>query len=57
MLVYFYHNYKTIKSFVKQTNMINSLTAKSCYGGNINSRPVGFYSRNSTESTVNSLTA
>ena len=31
----------------------NSLTAKSVPAGTKNSRPVGFYSRNSTESTVN----
>ncbi len=32
---------------------INSLTAKSVPAGTKNSRPVGFYSRNSTKSTVN----
>jgi hypothetical protein len=31
----------------------NSLTAKSVPAGTKNSRPVGFYSRNSTKSTVN----
>jgi hypothetical protein len=31
---------------------INSLTAKSVPAGTKNSRPVGFYSRNSTESTL-----
>jgi hypothetical protein len=33
-------------------NDINSLTAKSVPAGTKNSRPVGFYSRNSTESTL-----
>jgi hypothetical protein len=32
---------------------VNSLTAKSVPAGTKNSRPVGFYSRNSTKSTVN----
>jgi len=31
---------------------INSLTGKSCYGGEKHQNPVGFYSRNSTESTL-----
>jgi len=31
---------------------LNSLTAKSCYGGEKLRNPVGFYSRNSTESTL-----
>ena len=31
---------------------INSLTAKSCYGGEKHLNPVGFYSRNSTKSTL-----
>ena len=31
----------------------NSLTAKSCYGGEKHRNPVGFYGRNSTKSTVN----
>jgi len=31
---------------------INSLTVKSCYGGEKHRNPVGFYSRNSTESTL-----
>jgi len=31
---------------------VNSLTAKSCYGGEKHRNPVGFYSRNSTESTL-----
>jgi ribosomal protein L34 len=35
----------------------NSLTAKSVPAGTKNSRPVGFYSRNSTKSTVNPNTA
>ncbi len=30
----------------------NSLTAKSCYGGEKHQNPVGLYSRNSTESTL-----
>jgi hypothetical protein len=30
----------------------NSLAAKSCYGGEKHQNPVGFYCRNSTESTV-----
>jgi len=30
----------------------NSLTAKSCYGGEKHRNPVGFYSRNSTENTL-----
>jgi hypothetical protein len=32
---------------------INSLTAKSVPAGTKNSRPVGFYSKNSMKSTVN----
>jgi len=32
--------------------IINSLTAKSCYGGEKHLNPEGFYSRNSTESTL-----
>jgi hypothetical protein len=32
--------------------VLNSLTAKSVPAGTKNSRPVGFYSRNSTESTL-----
>jgi hypothetical protein len=35
------------------TNKVNSLTAKPVPAGTKNSRPVGFYSRNSTKSTVN----
>ena len=31
---------------------VNSLTAKSCYGGEKHLNPVGFYSRNSTKSTL-----
>ena len=31
---------------------VNSLTAISCYGGEKHQNPVGFYSRNSTESTL-----
>jgi len=31
---------------------VNSLTAKSCYGGEKHQNPVGFYSRYSTESTL-----
>jgi len=31
---------------------LNSLTAKSCYGGEKHQNPVGFYSGNSTESTL-----
>ena len=31
---------------------VNSLTAKSCYGGEKHRNPVGFYSRNSTKSTL-----
>jgi hypothetical protein len=34
------------------TSIINSLPAKSCYGGEKHQNPVGFYCRNSTESTV-----
>ncbi len=30
----------------------NRITAKSCYGGEKHLNPVGFYSRNSTKSTV-----
>ncbi len=33
-------------------NLLNSLTAKSCYGGERHLNPVGFYSRNSTKSTL-----
>ena len=32
--------------------LFNSLTAKSCYGGEKHRNPVGFYSRNSTKSTL-----
>jgi hypothetical protein len=32
---------------------VNSLTAKSVPAGTKNSRPIGFYSRNSTKSTIN----
>ena len=32
--------------------LFNSLTAKSCYGGEKHRNPVGFYSRNSTESNL-----
>jgi len=35
-----------------RTTWVNSLTAKSCYGGEKLRNPVGFYSRNSTESTL-----
>jgi hypothetical protein len=31
---------------------LNSLTAKSCYGGEKHQNPVGFYGGNSTESTL-----
>jgi len=31
---------------------LNSLTAKSCYGGEKHLNPVGFYNRNSTKSTL-----
>jgi hypothetical protein len=46
-------------SCVKRSNTtINSLTAKSCYGGEKHRNPVGFYSRNSTESsrTITNIT-
>ena len=33
-------------------SIVNSLPAKSCYGGETPQNPVGFYSRNSTESTL-----
>ena len=32
--------------------ILNSLPAKSCYGGEKHQNPIGFYCRNSTESTV-----
>jgi hypothetical protein len=35
-----------------QRRLINSLPAKSCYGGEKHQNPVGFYCGNSTESTV-----
>ena len=34
------------------TIAVNRITAKSCYGGEKHLNPVGFYSRNSTESTL-----
>ena len=35
---------------------INRITAKSCYGGEKHLNPIGFYSRNSRESTLNTNT-
>ena len=37
---------------ISATIVVNSLTAISCYGGEKHQNPVGFYSRNSTESTL-----
>ncbi len=41
-----------LSSLSKCCASLNSLTAKSCYGGEKHLNPVGFYSRNSTESTL-----